>query len=211
MRPHLLLLALALLLAACQATSSTSATAGLEPGEDGWRGSPLDGERTMPEVTLTDTDGEPFDLAADTQGTPTLLFFGYTHCPDVCPVHLAAIASAMDEAGVSTDEIDMVFVTVDPDRDDRARLEEWVKGFDDGFTGLRTDEETVEATLETLDLPGPQMTGEDPRGDGDDELIAHPAQVYGFDADGVARRAWPFGTRRADWIADLPRFVEEAA
>ena len=63
------------------------------------------------------------------------------------------------------------------------------------------------ACATALDLPGPVVEGPDPRGEGD--LIGHPAQVIGFDADGNARRVWPFGARRGDWVADLPRVVTE--
>jgi protein SCO1 len=207
---RLLLLVLALALVACEATSSTAGmSAGLSPGEDGWRGSALDTRATMPEVTLVDTDGEPFDLAARTAGTPTLLFFGYASCPDICPIHLAAIASGMESAGVSHDDLDVVFVTVDPDRDGPDEIREWLATFDRRFVGLTGEAETIGAALDSLDLPGPVVEGADPRGEG--ELIGHPAQVIGFDARGEARRVWPFGTRRADWIADLPRLVEEWA
>jgi protein SCO1 len=205
---RLLLVILALLLAACEATSSTAGlSAGLQPGEDGWRGSPLERGNTMPEVTLVDVDEQEFDLAEATSGTPTLLFFGYASCPDICPIHLAAIASAMDSAGVSHDHLDVVFVTVDPERDTPERIEEWIAAFDSDFIGLTGGMATIEEALSALDLPGPVVEGADPRGDG--ELIGHPAQVIGFDADGEARRVWPFGTRRADWIDDLPRVVEE--
>jgi protein SCO1 len=205
---RLLLLLPVLLLVACEATSSTAGmSAGLAPGEDGWRGSPLDRGRTMPDVTLVDTDGDAYDLDAETAGTPTLLFFGYASCPDICPIHLGAIASSMSAAGVDHGDLDVVFVTVDPERDTPEAIDEWLRNFDPRFIGLSGDLGDIEQALVALDLPGPVVEGADPRGDG--ELIGHPAQVIGFDAEGQARRAWPFGTRRADWIADLPRLVEE--
>lgn len=205
-----LLLLLATLLSACAATSSTSAAStGLEPGEDGWRGNPLASEATMPDVTLTDVDGRQVELVEATRGTPTLLFFGYTSCPDICPIHMAAIASAMEHTEVRHEELDVVFVTVDPERDTPERIEEWLANFDSRFLGLTGETAVIERALDTLDLPGPIVEGEDPRGEG--ELLGHPAQVLGFDAEGRVRRVWPFGTRRADWIADLPRIVEEWA
>ena len=206
-----LLLLLAVLLVACEATSSTavSGSAGLEPAEDGWRGSPLQTENTMPDVTLIDVDGEEVDLAARTEGRPTLLFFGYTSCPDICPIHLAAIASAMSGAGVDHEDLDVVFVSVDPEHDTPEVVEDWIANFDRRFLGLTGDMAEIERALSALDLPGPVVEGDHPRTGGD--LIGHPAQVIGFDADGEARRVWPFGTRRADWIDDLPRLVEEWA
>jgi protein SCO1 len=197
-----------LLAMACGPASATAISAqGLEPGPDGWRGLPLERERTMPVATLADTDGEVVELHTAFDGTPTLLFFGYTSCPDICPIHLAAITSAMGTAGVSFEDLDVVFVSVDPERDSPERIEEYLANFDRRITGLHAEIEVVEDALAQLDLGGPVVEGPDPRGEGD--LIGHPAQVIGFDADGQALRVWPFGARRSDWIADLPRIVEQ--
>lgn len=210
-RPLLLLFAaLLVLLSACEPSSSTAFTAtNLGVGDDGWRGIPLDLDppRTLPDVTLTDVDGQDVALAEDLAGSPVLLFFGYTSCPDICPIHLRTIASSMSALGVSTDQVQVVFVSVDPERDTPERIDEFTTAFDRNFIGLRGDIEVVEEALAQLDLPGPVVEGADPRGEG--ELIGHPAQVIGFDHEGVARRLWPFGARRADWVADLPRILEE--
>ncbi|MFP4636090.1 MAG: SCO family protein [Nitriliruptoraceae bacterium] len=202
------LLAIGLVATACSPSSATAIAAdGLERRADGWHALPVEAKRTLPDVTLEDVDGDEVSLADDLNGTPTLLFFGYSSCPDICPIHLSAIASAMDTAGVSFDELDVVFVSVDPERDDPERIEEFLANFDERMIGLHGDLDTVEAALAQLDLPGPVVEGSDPRGEG--ELIAHPAQVIGFDAEGEARRSWPFGARRSDWVSDLPRVVEE--
>jgi protein SCO1 len=205
----LLLLVVGLVATACTPTTSTAIAAqGLERQPDGWRGLPLERPREMPEVTLLDTDREPFDLAADTAGTPTLLFFGYASCPDICPIHLRTLADAMSKANVSTQQVQVVFVSVDPDRDTPERIEGYLQDLRaTSFVGLHGDLDTVEEALRALDLPGPVVEGPDPRGEGD--LIGHPAQVIGFDAEGNALRVWPFGARRSDWVADLPRIVEE--
>jgi protein SCO1 len=203
-----LLLVLGLLAGACGPASSTSLAAeGLPRQADGWHGIPLEIERTLPEVTLLTTDDEPFVLDEDLLGDPTLLFFGYTSCPDICPVHLAAIASAMNTAGISYDDLDVVFVSVDPERDDPERIDDYLGNFSSRMIGLHEQLPVVTDALSQLDLPGPVVEGADPRGEGD--LIGHPAQVIGFDAEGEARRVWPFGARRSDWVNDLPRIVEE--
>ncbi len=199
-----------LLAAGC---GSVSATAQTEPrtavGSDGWWGIPLEVERrrVLPEVTFEDTSGQPVSLRSSFAGKPVLVFFGYTSCPDICPIHFASIASAMDLAGISTRQVEVVFVSVDPERDSRQRITEFLAAFDRGFVGLRGDLGTVQRALDELDLPGPIVEAPDPRGDG--TLIGHPAQVIGFDADGIARRVWPFGTRRSHWVDDLPRIVEQ--
>lgn len=207
-RTSLLLAAFALVAAACTPSTSTALQAtGLSPQPDGWRGIPLELDRTLPDVTLQDTDGRPVDLGTDFLGDPTLVFFGYTSCPDICPIHLAAIASAMGEAGVSFDDLDVVFISVDPERDTPERIDEYLANFNPRMVGLHADLDTVEQALAALDLPGPIVEGPDPRGEGD--LIGHPAQVIGFDAQGQAQRVWPFGARRSDWTVDLPRMVDE--
>ena len=202
------LVVLALIATSCGPTSATSIAAqGLSRQADGWHGIPLERERTLPDVTLFDTDGDPVRLHEAFAGTPTLLFFGYTNCPDICPVHLAAIASAMGQSGTSFDDLDVVFVSVDPDRDTPERIDDYLDNFSRRMVGLHADLDVVVDALGQLDLGGPVVEGPDPRGEGD--LIGHPAQVIGFDADGRALRVWPFGARRSDWIADLPRIVEE--
>jgi len=202
--------ALALLTSACGTAPSTStalSAQGLTRGEDGWFGIPLEVERDLPDVTLLTTDGRPFTLDAELRGTPTLLFFGYTSCPDICPIHLASIASAMEQTRTRYDQLRVVFVSVDPERDSPERIDEFLGHFSDRMIGLHGDLAVVEDALAQLDLPGPIVEGPDPRGEGD--LIGHPAQVIGFDATGEARRVWPFGTRRADWVEDIPRIVED--
>jgi len=204
------LIAPAVLLAACSAapSSSTALSAqGLTRAADGWLGIPLSVERSLPAVTLLTTSDRPFVLDEELRGTPTLLFFGYSSCPDICPIHLASIASAMEQTRTRYDQVQVVFVSVDPERDTPERIDEFLGHFSDRMIGLHGDLAVVEAALGQLDLRGPIVEGPDPRGEGD--LIGHPAQVIGFDAAGDARRVWPFGTRRADWVEDIPRIVAE--
>jgi len=203
-------LAVLLLLAACGPASSTSLTAqGLSRAQDGWYGLPLSVQRSLPDTTLLTTDGVPFTLSEELVGTPTLLFFGYSSCPDICPIHLAAISNAMEQTRTGYDRIQVVFVSVDPERDTPERIEEFLGYFSSRIIGLHGDLEDIADALSQLDLPGPVVEGPDPRGEG--VLIGHPAQVIGFDAAGNARRVWPFGTRRADWVSDIPRIAREWA
>jgi protein SCO1/2 len=205
---RVLLVALALLLAACApATSTALAPRGLEPGPDGWRGLELEAGWRLPTTPLMTTDGRTIRLDEELAGTPALVFFGYTSCPDICPIHLATIASAMETTRTRYDRLRVVFIAVDPERDTPERIDEFLGHFDRRMLGLHGDLDTIVAALAELDLPGPVVEGPDPRGQGD--LVGHPAQVIGFDASGAARRVWPFGARRGDWINDLPRIVAE--
>jgi cytochrome oxidase Cu insertion factor (SCO1/SenC/PrrC family) len=85
-----------------------------------------------PALALTDQHGQPFDLAS-VRGTPALLFFGYTHCPDVCPTTLADVRDAVKRSPVP---VRVIFVTIDPARDDTAALKQYLSFYNAGFVGL---------------------------------------------------------------------------
>jgi protein SCO1 len=134
----------ALLVAALLATLVAGCGGGSEPvatirdgDDDGLNGALLVQQYVVPDLPLTDTDGQPFSLAADTDKPLTLVFFGYTHCPDICPLTMANVASAV--ARLTDDQrarLDVVVVTTDPARDDEATLRAWLDRFDPGFIGL---------------------------------------------------------------------------
>jgi len=103
--------------------------------DDGYHGILLDEPYSVPDLSLTDTEGKPFDLAA--QPRRTVAFFGYTNCPDVCQVVMSSIASAM--AKLSADErrrLQVAFVTTDPARDTRSVLRTYLDRFDPDFVGV---------------------------------------------------------------------------
>ena len=90
-----------------------------------------------PDVTLTDTDNEPFNIASDTGGKVTLVYFGYTHCPDLCPLNMYTAASAIRAMpAVDRSQVKMVFVTTDPARDTPTVIQTWLSHFSPSFTGL---------------------------------------------------------------------------
>jgi protein SCO1/2 len=162
-----------------------------------------------PDFTLTDTEERPFDFRSGTDGFVTLLFFGYTHCPDVCPIHMANIAAVLaDLPYAERSRIRVVFVTTDPERDTAPRLREWLDRFDHSFVGLRGSEDEVNAVQAELHLPAavrqPSRPGPLPGA----YAVGHAAQVIAFTADGRARVVYPFGTRQSDWAHDLPKLVE---
>jgi protein SCO1/2 len=88
-----------------------------------------------PDFTLDDQNGQPFRLS-DHRGHVVALFFGYTHCPDVCPTTLAALARAKRKLTAGAKPLDVVFVTVDPARDTTAVVRRYVRLFDPSFIGL---------------------------------------------------------------------------
>ena len=171
----------------------------------GLRGTALDEPLAKPAFILTRTDGTPYDFARETAGKVALLFFGYTHCPDVCPLHMANIAAVLKKMPwEQRDEYRVVFVTTDPERDTPQRVSDWLGGFDASFVGLRGDSAEVDRIQRAL---GVLPAARQPATDSGDYLVGHAAQVFAFGRDNVARVVYPFGTRQDDWAHDLPRLL----
>ncbi|MGX1475919.1 UNVERIFIED_CONTAM: protein SCO1/2 [Streptomyces canus] len=113
----------------------------------------LDQPFEKPDLVLTDTKGEKYDLRKETAGKPTLIYFGYTHCPDICPLTMNNIAVAKKQLPKSEqDKLTVVFVTTDPARDTPAELGKWLKGVDSSFVGLTGDFATIQASARTLGI-----------------------------------------------------------
>jgi protein SCO1/2 len=97
------------------------------------------------DLQLTDFNGQARKLA-DFRGKAVVVFFGYTHCPDVCPTTMSELASAMKKLGAEADKVQVLFVTADPERDTPEILKQYVTAFDPRFLGLRgTSEQTAQA------------------------------------------------------------------
>lgn len=171
-----------------------------------FRGAELDLPLSKPALTFTDSRGQPFDLVQATANRVTLLFFGYTNCPDICPVHLANIAAVLDKMPDDVQrDVMVVFVTTDPTRDTLAVLDRWVKGFDARFIGLTGDSVTIADAQAQLGLIPAERTGAQAS---DHYGVGHATQVIAFTRDGLARVQYPFGTRQRDWAEDIPKLVE---
>ncbi|UNO40870.1 SCO family protein [Streptomyces sp. MST-110588] len=105
----------------------------------------LDSPMEKPDLVLTDTDGKKYDLIERTKGHPTLIYFGYTHCPDVCPLTMNNIEVAMKQLPkAEQDDLRVVFVTSDPERDTPAALKKWLAGINKKFIGLTGDFDTIQ-------------------------------------------------------------------
>lgn len=168
-------------------------------------GAVLQAPLPKPEFTLTDTGLRQFAFREETDDGLTLLFFGYTYCPDVCPVHLANLAAVLrDMAPDSRRQIHVIFVTVDPERDTPERLREWLDAFDRRFIGLRGSLQEVNEILSDLRLP---LAIHDEAGPDGNYTVGHPGQIMAFTPDGWLRVFYPFGTRQTDWAHDLPRLL----
>jgi protein SCO1 len=160
------------------------------------------------DFTLEDTQGKPFHFVSDTKGTVTLLYFGYTNCPDVCPLHLQNIAQAMKKMSPEDQaKVRVVFVTTDPNRDTPERLRSWLDNFDKRFIGLRGGLDSVNAIQAKLGLPPSTMELMDPSAAGPRAMygMGHAAQVLAYTPDDSLRTEYPSGFTMADWLNDLPR------
>ncbi|MGH7703740.1 MAG: SCO family protein [Gemmatimonadales bacterium] len=159
-----------------------------------------------PDFTLAAMDGSPFNFRQATQGYVTLLFFGYTHCPDVCPLHLANIAAVLHRLDPELAKgVRVVFVTTDPARDTPDRLRQWLGGFDPGFIGLRGPVDSVNLIQESMHLgPAIRETLSDTS-----YAIAHGALVLAYSTDNLAHLVYPAGMGQEDWANDLPKLVRE--
>lgn len=204
-----LLIAGCVALAACARTDAADANLKSASGVTGLRGTPLERPLVKPAFTLTRSDGTPYDFVQETSGKITLLFFGYTHCPDVCPLHMANIAAVLKKMPwEQRDQFRVVFVTTDPERDTPQRISDWLGGFDPAFIGLRGTDKEIERAQESLGLAPASRAAADSNAE---YLVGHAAQVFAFGRDGVARVVYPFGTRQDDWAHDLPRLLKGIA
>ncbi|MFI2641674.1 SCO family protein [Streptomyces sp. NPDC018610] len=166
----------------------------------------LDQPFDKPDLVLTDTHGEKYDLRKETAGRPTLLYFGYTHCPDICPLtmnNLAVAKKALPKA--EQDKLRVVFVTTDPARDTPAELGKWLNGIDAQFVGLTGDFATIQAGARSVGI-AIEPTKKDKNG----KLVSvHGTQVIAFspktDAGYVV---YGEDTTVDDFTKDLPKLVK---
>ena len=156
-----------------------------------------------PSFTLTDTEGNPYDFVKETEGKVALLYFGYTTCPDICPVHMAQIAEVIEQYPQLSREIEVVFVTVDPDRDPPETLRRYLSNFNPNFTGLTGTPEELEAAQLAANVPVATFDG-----DGPDYAVNHAAWVIAYAPDGLNHAIYPFGTRQSQWNNDLRILAE---
>jgi protein SCO1 len=160
-----------------------------------------------PKFTLTDTSGSPFDFWSQTQKYVTLLFFGYTYCPDECPLQMANIASSLQELSPEVrEQVKVVFVTTDPARDSAPKLRAWLDQFDTRFIGLTGSEAAIAAAQRAALIPPASKTAHT----ADDYGVNHASFVLAYTKDNLAHVIYPGGVTAEDWAQDLPLLVREA-
>jgi protein SCO1 len=173
--------------------SGAAGAASVEPGASSTPAPSIDVDayleffpRPAPPLELTGPGGGPVSLA-DFHGQPVLVFFGYTHCPDVCPVTVGAVGEAIDAYG---GDAQAIFVSVDPERDSIPWLAEFVKYMPEGFTAVTGTPAEVRATADAWGVRYARVETGDPEA----YSMSHTADVFVVDGAGQFRARLPFGT-----------------
>jgi protein SCO1/2 len=131
---------------------------------------------------LTDHNGQPRSLA-DFRGKAVVIFFGYTHCPDYCPTTLSELAAAMTKLGTDASRVQVLFVTIDPERDTRELLAQYVPAFNPTFLGLYGDATATAATAKEFKVLYQKEPGPTP----DSYTMDHSAGTFIYDPRGRLR------------------------
>lgn len=222
-----LLVLLTVSLTACGSGGAVTATA----PKTAWHGVEPSPVPSRPSFVLTDTSGATFNFQAKTGGRPTLMYFGYTHCPDECPTAMADIASALRQTAADVrDDVRVIFVTTDPKRDSAPVLRRWLDQFSTEFIGLRgTDEQIKQAQLAVGIQPAyPDGVSPTAPGRPDEHVhkpgtaphehfgalgyaVAHSAVIFAYGADDRLPVVYPGGVTPADIAADLPALADPSA
>lgn len=149
-------------------------------------------------LSLTDHTGKQRTLE-DFKGKVVVLFFGYTHCPDVCPTTMSDLAQAMKMLGPKSDEVQVLFVTVDPERDTQQVLADYVPSFDSRFIGLYGTPEQMAETAKNFKI----FYSKQASAGKSDYTIDHSAGVYVFDKQGHVRIYIKYGEKPQEIASDL--------
>lgn len=188
MKRFLSLLLLALLAHAASAAPAAAFKAGV-----------FDPPRAAPEIVLPASNGSQFKLS-NYRGKVVVLEFGYTHCLDVCPVSLATLTLARQKLGAAAADVQVVFVTVDPERDSAARLRTYLAPFDPSFIGLAGSRKQIDAMLAEYGISATKRMVE---GSKTDYTMHHSSYLYFIDRKGLQRALMPFGRSADDFVHDL--------
>lgn len=167
----------------------------------------LDQPYTLDGTALTDTDGQPYSLTKDTDARLTLVFFGYTHCPDICGLVMSSLASAvtrLDDA--DRKQVQVVFVTTDPARDDEQVLRHYLDHYDPDFLGLTGPLKDVVAVGDSVHVPIEQ--GQKLPSGGYE--VVHGTTVVAIDPSDRVPVVWTEGTSAAQYAADIHSLLGKA-
>lgn len=154
----------------------------LSPAKSAFRNTDVTGLGYARDFALTDQDGRQRTLA-DFRGKAVLMFFGYTHCPDVCPATMSEMAAVMKQLGPDADRVQVLFVTLDPERDTPAVLKEYVPAFDPRFIGLSGNPEAIDKVAREFRVFYQKVPGKE----AGSYTLDHTAGSFVFDPQGRVR------------------------
>lgn len=202
--PVAVALLLATTVSACGAGSS-GPVAEVAGGSGGLNGTDVSDVIARPPLSLIDTDGHTFALRHRPADELTVLYFGYTRCPDVCPTTMADLAAARRQlTGSDRSHLEVVFVTEDPATDTAPVMRRWLDAFDPAFVGLVGGDPATEATLDALKAPRTVITATAPPGVTPPltgAVVQHTGSVYAFHAGQVV--VYTDRTSPRDYAADF--------
>lgn len=188
-----LLVTAAALLAGCERPASSAA---------GFEAIDITGADYGREVSLPDISGRPRTLA-DFKGQAVVVFFGFTHCPDVCPTTMVELAAVKDKLGEDGERLQALFVTVDPERDTPELLKAYMASFDPDFIALRGTVEQTQSLVKSFKAYSQKVPGKEPGS----YSVDHTAGAYVFDPQGRLRLFVRYGQPVDAWVADLKRLL----
>jgi protein SCO1/2 len=178
--------------------------AGAFPRPYTFHGTQFEPVRPVADFTLTNQDGQPVRLS-DYRGKLVVLFFGYTHCPDVCPTTLARLNQVMRALGDEAKAVQVLFVSVDPERDTPAVLKRFLSHFNPTFVGLTGQAEAVAAVNTVFGV----YVNQEEVGSAAGYLVTHTARLYVIDRQGRLVLTYPADAQVEDIVADLKHLLEE--
>lgn len=156
----------------------------------------FDPAREAPDFSVQGSNGTALTLS-HYRGKVVLLGFGYTHCPNVCPVTLAVLAQAHRKLGSLASQVQIIYLTVDPERDDAGRLKQYLAAFDPTFVGGTGTAAQMAAVRTSYGVTAQKI------GSGSDYAVAHSSFVYLIDREGKLRALMPFGHKADDYAHDI--------
>jgi protein SCO1/2 len=151
---------------------------------------------------LIDQNGKPV-TDEDIKGRPSLVFFGYTHCPDVCPTTLFEMSEVMRALGPDAGRINALFITVDPERDTAAAMKDYLSSFDPHLRGATGDQKSIEAVEKGYRVYAKKV----PAGTGGDYSMDHTALVYLMDKQGRFVAPFKLDRKPDEAAAELRRYL----
>lgn len=206
-RPLILTVAGLLAVAGCAADDGPVATIATPSNTTGFEGTYLDQPLSKPDVMLTDTDGKAFNVAQDTAGKITVLYVGYTNCPDVCPTTMAELSVAMQSLPKDVaKDVEVIFITSDPVRDQPKVIKRWLNSFTwDGITGLYGSYPKIRKAADSVGI----FIDPPVKNDDGSYTVEHGAQVIVFDGNDDGRLVFTSGFSAEEVAHDLQKLQEE--